>query len=278
MKNNIDRKVLDHAGNYDKEFSPDVNKAWLKFQKKKNKLEGDKVAKRRFLVPLSIAASFLILLSFYLNFNTNNAFQTKETFANQTAHFDLPDGSKIWMNENSTIAYFSTSEEDRKVELNGEIFFEVAENPNNPFTITTGGATIEVVGTSFNVKNTQRYVEVEVESGLVKVNGQKIRPGQRIMVEPDGSFEIDKGLNIGGWVNKELHFNKTALSIIIDEIQEIYDVEIAVRNTALHNCPFSTEFNNETIENVLEVLKTGFGCELKKVTDQAFVLKGGSCR
>ena len=276
---NVNKKVWDLAGNYQKELSPDVEKAWTEFNKRKGVAPGGKVIKRNFLFPLGIAASLLLLVGFFFfNKTAQASMETIHTAANQIEKLNLPDGSEVWLNENTTVNHFASKGSDRAVELQGEAFFEVEKDENNPFIIKTGGAVIEVLGTAFNVKNVKNGVEVEVRNGVVSVNGNKVKAGEQIFISNLGSIEKNKGNNIGGWIKKELNFDNVPLSEIINEIEEIYKVKVAVRNLKLNDCSFTTEFQNESIENILEVLKVGFGCELKKVTNKSFVLKGGSCR
>ena len=276
---NIDKKVWNLAGNYQKELTPDVDKAWTEFNNRRGVGNEGKVVKRNFLFPLGIAASLMLLVGFFIFNNSAQVnMETIHTAANQIEKLNLPDGSEVWLNENTTVSHFANKGSDRAVELQGEAFFEVERDENNPFIIKTGGAVIEVLGTAFNVKNLKNGVEVEVKNGVVSVNGNNVKAGEQIFVSNTGSIEKNKGNNVGGWINKELNFDKVPLSEIIDEIEKIYKVKVAVRNLKLNDCSFTTEFQNESIENILEVLKVGFGCELKKVTNESFVLKGGSCR
>ncbi len=276
---NINKKVWDLAENYQKELSPDVDKAWTEFNKRREVENEGKVVKRNFLLPLGIAASLMLLVGFFFfNSSTQNSMETIHTAANQIEKLGLPDGSEVWLNENTTVSHFAVNGSDRTVELQGEAFFEVEKDENNPFIIKTGGAVIEVLGTAFNVKNVKNGVEVEVRNGIVRVNGNKVKAGEQIFISNSGSIEKNKGSNIGGWINKELNFDKVPLSEIINEIEEIYKVKVAVRNLKLNDCSFTTEFHDESIENILEILKVGFGCELKKINNESFVLKGGSCR
>lgn len=69
-------------------------------------------------------------------------------------HVILPDGTNAWLNSASSIKYPTTfTGDDRKVSVTGEVYFEVAKNPNRPFRLNVNNqAEIEVLGTHFNVK------------------------------------------------------------------------------------------------------------------------------
>lgn len=80
---------------------------------------------------------------------------------------ELPDGSIVLLNHNSTITY-NEKFEIRRVHLDGEAYFKVVSS-NKPFIVTTKLGEISVLGTKFNVNSTDDKLEVEVESGKVKL-------------------------------------------------------------------------------------------------------------
>jgi transmembrane sensor len=82
----------------------------------------------------------------------------------------LPDGSRIFLNRNTELAYRSNfGKPGRSVTLSGEAFFEIAKDSTKPFIIDAGKASVKVIGTSFNVltKNRDSAVEVFVKTGKV---------------------------------------------------------------------------------------------------------------
>ena len=65
----------------------------------------------------------------------------------------MDDGTKIILNRNSRFTYSDAYGTDqRKVNLEGEAYFEVAKNPERPFIVDMGNASIRVLGTTFSVK------------------------------------------------------------------------------------------------------------------------------
>src|SRR5690606_14575437 len=64
----------------------------------------------------------------------------------------LSDGSNVWLDAGSTLKYpIAFIGAERKVEITGEAYFEVAKNPDMPFYVTHEDVNIKVLGTHFNV-------------------------------------------------------------------------------------------------------------------------------
>jgi ferric-dicitrate binding protein FerR (iron transport regulator) len=102
-------------------------------------------------------------------FSSEPAIVTK-TYANDIRLLRLPDGTRIWVNQNTEIQYpekFAANE--RIVTLKGEAFFEVQRDPLRPFIINSGKIKTTVLGTSFNIKAYTAEPLVEVRTGKVKV-------------------------------------------------------------------------------------------------------------
>lgn len=128
-----------------------------------------------------IAAACVLLLS-VVGYQTFTIYSTKESaiIATQTYPGDirllrLPDGSRVWVNQNTKIEYPETFEGDtRNIVLEGEAYFDVAKDKSKPFIITSGQITTTVVGTSFSVTSYKdKAPEVHVRSGKVKVKSKQ---------------------------------------------------------------------------------------------------------
>jgi len=85
----------------------------------------------------------------------------------QTQAVALPDGSVVLLNQNSELEY-QKEFGDRQVTLQGEAFFKV-HKAEVPFVVNTSNGQITVLGTSFNVKEDEKQLEVEVETGSVEL-------------------------------------------------------------------------------------------------------------
>ena len=151
----------------------------------------------------------------------------------------LSDGTKVWLNAASSLRYPSAfGPGERKVELDGEAYFEVAKNVTKPFLVSSSKQVIEVLGTHFNVNayTNEPVVSTTLLEGSIKVispfaNTYKIiRPGQQSSIDKDDEPEI-KVKNVDtdeavAWKNGYFMFEKEELGSILRKVSRWYDVEI----------------------------------------------------
>ncbi len=174
----------------------------------------------------------------------------------------LPDGSTITLNKHATIKYPKKfSGDTREVTLDGEAFFNVAPDKQKPFIIHANEADVQVVGTSFNVKTNSSQTEVVVETGVVQVSkklkGVVLNPKERATVKKDTELPIKEK------TEDELHnyyrtkafvCNNTPLSRLVPVLNEAYNANIVIANATLNNLRITTTFNNQSLDDILDVL------------------------
>lgn len=148
----------------------------------------------------------------------------------------LADGSKVWLNAASSIRYpaaFSGTE--RKVEITGEAYFEVAHNASMPFKVSRGNVDVEVLGTHFNVNAfpEEKDIKVTLLEGSVKVNRQKeaimLKPGEQAVIGPQSPLATNHSPDIEqvmAWKNGMFMFNNTGIENIMQQIERWYDVTV----------------------------------------------------
>ncbi|WP_164735359.1 FecR family protein [Pseudoflavitalea rhizosphaerae] len=164
-------------------------------------------------------------------------------------HLTLADGTKVWINAASTISFPGAfSGNYRKVVLmKGEAYFEVARDAQKPFYVQTEYGTVEVLGTSFNVKNYGREpMQTTLISGSVRVNAATIPskveliPGQQATIaELSKKIEVEnvKALDYISWKNGVFSFDNATIHEVMTELERWYDVDVkfklGTRSTAL---------------------------------------------
>ncbi|PID91863.1 MAG: hypothetical protein CSA96_06185 [Bacteroidetes bacterium] len=187
---------------------------------------------------------------------------------------DLPDGSRVILNQDARIAYPSDFVRNRQMELEGEAFFRVMSDPSNPFTLNSGRVRLTVLGTSFNVKNEKKGVEVLVESGTVKIDSKS---GKKELVLTRGEFarasrdELiraeTKDPNYLSWKTKEFRFVDTELKEVIETLQRAYHVEIRPLHPSIEEFRITTTYSGQTIEAILETVSAAFGLQVEKLPE-----------
>jgi transmembrane sensor len=239
---------------------------------------------------LKIAATVLLVLAsssvLYLILSKSEE-RVIETF-NSSHHEILPDGSEVWLNENSRLIYQENFTDERTLYLMGEAFFDVRENPNKPFVIQTESSQVKVLGTSFNVKSYPNEIqdEVFVATGRVSLNSIKsaqvvvLTPGATgILTKSDGRLitETDHDLNTLAWKERELVFRKTPLSAVLKTLNTYFKKEIQVENDSLLHCKFTGTFKNPTLPEVFETLGLALDLEITQ-RQGSYILSGVGCK
>lgn len=152
----------------------------------------------------------------------------------------LPDGTKVWLNAATTIKYPTRfTGKERKIQIEGEAYLEVAKDPQHPFIVESTDQTIEVLGTHFNINTYQAGNTVTtLEEGAVMVSSLrgtkqslKLKPGQQAINSASltvAQADLESTL---AWKNGLLYFKDAPLTKVLEEISRWYDVDIEYKNT-----------------------------------------------
>ena len=219
-----------------------------------------------------IAASIVLLIGLgsmlFLNpqedsdrivFNTSNKIKTVL----------LADGSTVILNKNSSIEYKNTFNGTRHLELEGEAFFKICRNEEKPFVVKTKNVTTKVLGTSFNVADTDSIVNVVVATGLVQVsdanNSVLLKPNQGVKYNrKTQSFSTENTLHelSMAWFKETIYLEKISMKKLADFIKTSYGTGFYFISKDTENVQMSiTIKRNESIENIIK--KINYISELK---------------
>lgn len=155
----------------------------------------------------------------------------------------LVDGTRVWLNAGSSIRYFaSNAGPERKVEVSGEAYFEVAKDKTRPFIVSRNNVAVTVLGTHFNVNayEDEAAIKVTLLEGSVRVDRRKegvnepgsvvIQPGQQASVSNlDAQISVNKKANIDevmAWKNGLFSFNRSDLKTVMRQLTRWYDVQV----------------------------------------------------
>jgi ferric-dicitrate binding protein FerR (iron transport regulator) len=148
----------------------------------------------------------------------------------------LPDGTKVWLNAASSLRFpAGFSGQERKVELKGEAYFEVAENAKMPFVVQAGNNTVQVLGTHFNLMayKEEPSTNVTLLEGAVRVmhttDTALLRPGQQAKLSDDHRIELLKVADtekVIAWKNGYFSLNGEGTAVVMRQLARWYNAEI----------------------------------------------------
>lgn len=188
----------------------------------------------------------------------------------------LPDGSIVTLNKHSQVSFPERFANDKRIlQLNGEAFFKVKSNKEKPFEVHTNNVTITVVGTSFNVRSRGDTTEIIVETGVVKVATENktvlLKAGQKAFAGINMNI-LQKQENTDQLYNyyriKKFICEETPLWKLVEKLNEAYDVHIVFGNKALRSQPLTTTFDNEPLDNILNIISSTFNISVIKEKGQ----------
>jgi transmembrane sensor len=248
-----------------------------------------------FQAPITRAAAAVLVLA-VITWAMSNVLFTKPTFTDLKAfngmkEFYLPDSSKVYLHDATTLRYASTyGEDERMVFLDGEAFFEVRKNAEKPFTVLSFRSRVIVKGTSFLVRSraADSVDVVEVEEGKVAVLEKYSRSGKELMLTKGmgASVDIYGGLHkntetvtrTAAWRHSELMiFVGTPLKQVLQDLKTKTGAEVVVENNEAGTCRFTGEFENSNPAEIVEIIALSMNMKVEKEGD-TFILKGNGCK
>lgn len=219
---------------------------------------------------MRIAATIVLILvsgaAVYLFINKNSDVNYQTT--SNTLTVSLPDGSQVILNRNSELLYSSSfGEKSRFVKLKGEGFFSVARDEQKPFVIEVNQTKVEVLGTSFNVQGYEdaKSVEVVVQTGVVKFSAPSSKGEAIIMAGQKGIYSkanqqinsfVNEDPNFLSWNTRTIVFEDDNLREVIETLNKTYHANIVATTEIPASCVVTVSFDHQTLEAVLNVLKT----------------------
>ena len=172
---------------------------------------------------------------------------------------ELADGTRVWLNTESKLRYpVAFTGDERRVEMDGEVYFEVAKNREKPFVVTVNGVDIRVLGTSFNVSAYQEDVVTTLVTGKVQLKkGDEqvvLLPNQQA-IWSDDKFKVKQvdARNYVLWKEGIFYFEDVDLEMILDDMARWYNVNIFYVNPTLKKMKFSVEIKR--YEDINEILR-----------------------
>jgi transmembrane sensor len=241
---------------------------------------------RRFLIPAAAALILLLglgMIAYYFFRSGPNEYQVYQSDA-RIKEIILSDGSHVWLNGNSTLRSPATfSENQRKVAIEGEGYFEVTKDEASPFKVRAGNTVIKVLGTSFNVKAEKENQNVSVTVSSGKVTFYKIISLQKGLVLSPGSIgqytasdrrikcSILNDQNILSWKTGVLTFHDTPIDEVCNALSRHYRkrIKTTLGDTTL---TLTGRFQQESLEEVLKTIELTLDVSIT-VSDGEYIIR-----
>jgi transmembrane sensor len=191
----------------------------------------------------------------------------------------LPDGSKVWLNAASSIRFPTAfAGASRDVEVQGEVYFEIAPDKTKPFRVAVNKKMdVEVLGTEFNVMayEEESTIKTTLINGAVRVvkgnEGRVLRPGQQAQLRPDGIIHTLNNADIEAtiaWKNGRTIFAGEDIPTIMRKVSRWYDIDVEYRGNITERKFTGGIARNSDISVVLKILELNqihYSVEGKKI-------------
>ena len=197
---------------------------------------------------------------------------TLEANAGIRTHFNLPDGTVVYLNSGSSLSYpMPYDSKERKVCLSGEAYFKVTHNEKQPFIVSAFGDryNVRVLGTEFNMQAYESEgqisttlvkgsVNVEVKNKIGKIYKWKLKPSEKAVCDiNEGKISITKVNTIyeTAWMEGKLMFKNMPLPQVLKRLSYFYNVKFEIQDPVINSYYFNGTFENKQLSQVLDYLK-----------------------
>lgn len=217
--------------------------------------------------PLAACVTALIVVTnLYL---AKESPEPKEAFTYVTgsnkADVLLADGTRVVLNKNSKLTYTNEFGEIlREVKLEGEAYFDVQKDSLRTFKVVVNGASVNVLGTKFNVKanTSDQSIKTTLLEGSVsfETNTKRVllKPHQQLVynkLTSSVNTRLVDGDEIVAWKDDVLKYKSKSLQYIMDDLSSIYNVKIVILNRELSGVVISGSYEqDESIDKLLTII------------------------
>lgn len=193
----------------------------------------------------------------------------------------LPDRSVVWLNSNTTFRYPTKFVKERRVELSGEAFFDVAHD-GLAFMVNAAGNNIQVMGTQFNIS---AYPMCNMTATLVRgkvkvsnnISNKILAPGQQAVISSPSTAisirEVDTAIYTS-WITGVFDFNDAPLQNIMEQLSEWYNMDVVYEPESLRNIHFTGSlYRDRSLDYSLEIVEYVSDVRFRKESGKLIVYK-----
>ena len=253
-----------------------VEEGWRKYRQK-YRFSG----KRKLIYLSSSVAAAILLIFMMLVIPDQQSRIIHFSTENEKKDIVLNDGSRIWLNHNSTL---EIDQRKDHIKVTGEIYVELSGE--DEYRISSRYGSFLTKHGYFNLKsrkNSNRSVLTVVEGEVEAIwEGEKklktiAGPGIQVDLISDVAMAqtpVDNS-NFLAWKTGELHFNGTPLYSVIEKLEELNDIKIAIQNKEMRYCRINSKFNSISVDSVLKAFPKSLNLNVKRKDDQYFIAGEG---
>lgn len=192
-------------------------------------------------------------------------YNTLSTPRGRQFRVELPDGTGVWLNAASSIRYPTAfAGNERRVDITGEVYFEVSRNSSKPFKVAVANTEVVVLGTQFNVNGytNEANINTTLVEGAVLVNrgtrSVRLMPGQQArvsqMVEDIKVSKVNTA-QVVTWKNGLFYFDHADVPTAMRQLERWYDIEVQYEG-AVPTREIQGELGRDlSLQQVLKVLE-----------------------
>ena len=193
--------------------------------------------------------------------------RTIEVPLGSRSRLQLEDGTIVWLNAGSKFSCQpGFSQKNRQVILEGEGYFEVKKNEQAPFFVETNQMTVNVLGTSFDIKDYSDKMNSETTllTGKVEIqlpnnpNSILLKPNQRIILDKETGVHEIRQVDASEyilWINEKLVCNNEKLSVILHKIKLWYGMELVCQPGTPVDQRLSLTIRKESPDEIFKLLE-----------------------
>ena len=289
MNNRIDNIFRDkitelNTGPNEVDWTPE--KGWANY---KQTYSHSKTSLRRItLLATSTAAAIAIIIGIAVN---SNVFSPKViVLQNQTdslTKHQLPNGSKVWRNKKSSIAYSMRKSGEFTMDIDGEVYLETAGTAKAPYTLRAGNAIISIENkAALNIKaySTDNDIDITVSNGSVRVADNILGQGLSLLVTKGNycSFSRKNNLvfatsnnnpNYLAWKTGNITFDNTPMITVTQVLEEFYGQDVEIANDTIAYLSLTGTFTNLSLDSILAAIEVKTAVETTRLHNKVIISK-----
>ncbi len=230
---------------------------------------------RKFLLQAVSYAAAIVSLVLVVHYHHIYNYQKQFIAATETSVFvpagqricmKLADGTNVWLNAQTNLTYPTVfTNNERRVSIEGEAYFEVAKDKSRPFIVNVGDIEMKVLGTTFNVHSYtgDNNCRVSLLEGSLQVY-RKDTPNKNIILSPQKEVTISNNQMVMNnipsndyflWKEGIYSFDSEPLGNIFKRLEQYYDININVKDTDILKWKYTVKFRQrDGIDEILRLL------------------------